>query len=452
MAHPEWALKFKVKNTELRKFGDKYYLYSITSKWDPEKKRTKKVTLKQLGNITETDGFIPTGVRKKGRIPAGASPFKNPPEQLSKEANFMDDLVQLEDKRSDRNQWHSISEILFSALCAVLSGADGWADMEIFSAAKINFLRQYFSYDHGTPSDDTFRRFFRVVDIGQFEKNFRNWIGKLAKIDKPQIINIDGKCSRHSFDEEQKMLHLVNVFASESKMVLGQEKVDEKSNEITALPKILEWLDVNGHIVTIDAMGCQYAVANKILEKGGDYIFSLKGNQASLSDDVELYFQKESMQKTPPFTDYNKEHGRIETRKCWVENDVKWLREMHDNWSSIQSIIRIQSTREIKENITVEDRYYISSLNKETAEKMLENIRSHWSIENSLHWVLDMSFFDDQSRIRKGNAPHAMAILRHVAYNLLQHVKREKQSIKSMRKMCGWDESFLENVISQKLS
>ena len=244
----------------------------------------------------------------------------------------------------------------------------------------------------------------------------------------------------------------MNVFASESKMVLGQVKVNEKSNEITALPEILEWLDVNGHTVTIDAMGCQYAVANKILKKGGQYIFSLKGNQASLSDDVELYFQKESMQKATPFIDYNKEHGRIETRKCWVVNDVKWLREMHEHWSSIQSIIRIQSTRDIKDKISVEDRYYISSLPNETDKKMLENIRSHWAIENSLHWVLDMSFFDDQSRIRKGNAPHAMAILRHVAYNLLQHVKREKQSIKSMRKMCGWDENFLEMVISQKLS
>lgn len=536
MAHPEWALKHKVKNTELRKFGDKYYLYSITSKWDPEKKRTKKVTVKLLGNITEADGFIPTGARRKGRIPEGESPFKNPPEELAKEANFIDDLVQLEDPRSARNQWHSISEILFAALCSVLCGADGWADMEMYAQIKMPFLQQYFSYKQGTPSDDTFRRFFRAVDIGQFEKNFRTWIGRLAKIDKPQIINIDGKCSKHSFDDEQKMLHLVNVFVSESKMILGREKVDEKSNEITALPKILEWLDVTGHIVTIDAMGCQHAVANKILKKGGNYIFSLKGNQAALSDDVELYFQKDSLQKALPFIQSNKEHGRIETRKCWVENDVKWLRDMHENWSSIQSIVRIESTREVKQNsgyslelmsllpendeqhavkgkiylsiegaylvrnlmgvvnrgnidinlifgenlvynaknlkkkgvlasvlsvtskaghtrnISVEDRYYISSLPSETAEKMLENIRSHWAIENSLHWILDMSFFDDQSRIRKGNAPHAMAILRHVAYNLLQQVKRGKQSIKSMRKMCGWDESFLEKVISQKSS
>lgn len=536
MAHPDWVLKCKQKNTEVRCIRGKYYLYGMTSKWDPEKRRNKKVTLGQIGVITQEYGLIPTGQMRKGRIPAGQSPFKTPPEKLSKETNFMDDLVQLDDTRSERNQWHSIAEILLAALCAVLCGADGWADMEMYAKIKIQFLQQYFPYIHGTPSDDTFRRFFRAVDIGQFEKNFRTWIGKLAKIDKPQIINIDGKCSKHSFDDEQKMLHLVNVFASESKIVLGQERVDEKSNEITALPKILEWLDVNGHIVTIDAMGCQYAVADKILKKGGNYVFSLKGNQATLSDDVELYFKKESMQKVLPFSQRNQEHGRIETRECWVENNVQWLRDMHENWSSIQSIVRIRSTREIKQNsgyslelmssllendeknavsgkiylsihgeyivrdligvvnrgnldinlifdeklvynaknlkkkkilesvlsvtskaghtrnISVEDRYYISSLRAETAKKMLENIRSHWAIENSLHWILDMSFFDDQSRIRKGNAPHAMAILRHVAYNLLQHVKREKQSIKSMRKMCGWDENFLEKVISQKSS
>lgn len=452
MAHPDWALKFKEKGTELRNIRGKYYLYRITSKWDPEKKVNRKITLGQIGVITQEYGLVPTGQTKRGPVPKGKSRLKEPSEKLSKEANFIDDLVELDDKRSERNQWHSISEILLAALCSVLCGADGWADMETFAEIKIHFLRQYFPYDHGTPSDDTFRRFFRSVDIGQFEKNFRDWIGKLAKIDRPHIINIDGKCSRHTFDDEQKMLHLVNVFASESKIILGRERVDEKSNEITALPKILEWLDVNGHIVTIDAMGCQYAIADKIIEKGGHYIFSLKGNQGHLSDEVTEYFTVER-ETDKSHTDYNKEHGRIETRKCWVSHNVEWLRGQKDfcQWKTIQSIICIQSTREIKGISSTEKHYYISSL-RETPQKMLENIRSHWAIENSLHWVLDMSFFDDQSRIRKGNAPHAMAILRHVAYNLLQLVKKERQSIKSLRKMCGWDESFLETVISQKLS
>ena len=218
------------------------------------------------------------------------------------------------------------------------------------------------------------------------------------------------------------------------------------------LPReILEWLDVKGHIVTIDAMGCQYAIADKIITKEGDYIFSLKGNQGNLSDDVTLYFEKNVSLTESFFVDYNKEHGRIETRKCWVVDDVKWLTKMHTHWSTIKSIVRIESTREIKGAVTIEDRYYVSSL-QATAEKMLTSIRGHWAIENSLHWVLDMSFFDDQSRIRKGNAPHVMSILRHVAFNLLQLVKTKRQSIKGLRKMCGWDEKLLESVITKKSS
>ena len=268
MAYPEWALKHKVKNSELRKSGNNYKLYSITSKWDPEKKRTKKVTLKQLGIITEEYGFIPTGMKKKGRIKPGESPFKTPPEMLSKEANFMDELTQINDERSERNRLHSVSEILLAALASVLAGGDGWQDMEDFGEIRIDFLRQYYPYHYGAPSNDTFRRFFRACDPGTFEKNFRNWVAKIVKIDKPQVIAIDGKYSRHSFSDEQKMLLLVNVLATESNVVLGQHKVDEKTNEITALPKILEWLDVKGHIVTIDAMGCQYEIANLILKKG----------------------------------------------------------------------------------------------------------------------------------------------------------------------------------------
>lgn len=451
MAHPEWALKHKVKNTELRKFGEKYYLYSITSKWDPEKKRTKKVTLKLLGNITEADGFIPTGMRKKGRIPEGESPFKNSSINSKKETNFMDKLIEINDERSEKKLLYSVSEILFSALCSMLGGADGWQDMEDFSKLKIEFLRQYFPYDHGTPSNDTFRRFFRACNPGTFEKLFREWVASIVKISQPQVIAIDGKNSRHSFDKNKKMTHIVNVLATESLVVLGQVKVDEKSNEITALPKILEWLDVKGHIVTIDAMGCQFEIANLILKKEGNFIFSLKGNQGNLLDDVALYFQKKSMQNATPFIDYNKDHGRIETRKCWVENDVKWLKERNENWTSIQSIIRIESTRDIKNNVTVEDRFYISSL-QETPEKMLKNIRDHWAIENSLHWVLDMSFFDDQSRIREGNGPHIMAILRHVAFNLLRLIKTEKISIRRLRNMCGWDMNLLEKVVEKKIS
>lgn len=451
MAHPEWALKHKQKGTELRNIRGKYYLYRITSKWDPEKKVTRKITLGQIGVITEEHGLVPTGKTKTGPAPKGQSRLKEGPETFFKETNFMDELSQINDERSEKNQLHSVSEILFLALCSVLCGGDGWQDMEDFGELRIDFLRQYFPYKHGAASNDTCRRFFRACDPGAFEKIFRDWIATLAKIDQPQVIAIDGKSSRHSFDDSQKMLHMVNVLATESLIVLGQEKVDEKSNEITAIPKILEWLDVNGHIVTIDAMGCQHAIADKIIEKGGNYIFSLKGNQGNLSDDVTVYFQKEILSNDTCLIDYDKGHGRIETRKCFVSHDVQWLKDRNKNWQSIQSIICIESTRNIKNKMTIEYRYYISSLT-ETPKKMLESIRSHWAIENSLHWVLDMSFFDDQSRIRDGNAPHIVAILRHIAFNLLQLVKTEKLSIKRLRKMCALSPNLLEEVIARKIS
>lgn len=453
MAHPAWALKFKTKDTSVRCVRAKYYIYKASSKRDrdPITKKSKTITLKQIGVLTEDYGLIPTGIKRRGRIPKREFCFKAPPEAEKKETNFMDELSQINDERSEKNQLHTASEILFLASCSALCGGDGWQDMEDFDELRLDFLRDYFTSKNGAASNDTCRRFFRTCDLGTFEKCFRDWVGTLAKIDQPQVIAIDGKSSRHSFDDSKKMLHMVNVLATESLIVMGQEKVDEKSNEITATPKILEWLDVKGHIVTIDAMGFQYAIADKILEKGRNYIFSLKGNQGNLSDDVTVYFGKEMLTSTTFLIDHDKGYGRLETRKCFVSHDVQWLKERNKNWQSIQSIICIESTRNIKNNVTIENRYYISSL-KETPKKMLESIRSYWGIQNSLHWVLDMSFFDDQSRIRKGNAPQIMAILRHIAFNLLQLVKTEKLSIKRLRKMCALSPNLLEETIARKIS
>jgi predicted transposase YbfD/YdcC len=204
-------------------------------------------------------------------------------------------------------------------------------------------------------------------------------------------------------------------------------------------------------IITIDAMGCQFKIANQIIKKGGDYIFSLKGNQSNLSEDVTTYFDdKDITNNIASHVDYDKGHGRVETRECWVVDDVEWLRTRNPKWSSIRSIIKIHSIRESK-NTTKEVRYYISS-REDTPDKTLKSIRSHWAIENTLHWVLDMSFNEDYSRIRKGNAPYAMAIIRHVALNLLQLAKTKRQSIKRLRKMCGWDENTLDLVVNKNSS
>ncbi len=451
MSHPEWALKHKQKNTELRNIRGKYYLYKITHKRIKEKKWPQKITLGQIGVITEEEGIILTGMKRKGPVPKGKSVYKEGMQPLEFESSFVDDFAQLSDPRSQRNQLYSVEEILLVCLCACICGAEGWQDVEDFAKLKIEYLREYLEYTNGTPSDDTYRRFFRNIDPDEFEKLFRKWVEGIAKKADAKVIAIDGKSLRRSYDGETKMLHVISAFATETRIVLGQERVSQKSNEITAIPEMLKWLDVKGHIITIDAMGCQFKIANQIRKKGGDYIFSLKGNQSNLSDDVTTHFgAKNIANNITSHVDYDKGHGREETRECWVIDDVEWLRKKHPKWSTIKSIIKIYSIRESKKT-TKEVRYYISSLD-DTPEKILKSIRSHWAIENSLHWVLDMSFNEDYSRIRKGNAPYAMAIIRHVAINLLQLAKTKRQSIKRLRKMCGWDNNTLDLVINKNSS
>jgi predicted transposase YbfD/YdcC len=373
---------------------------------------------------------------------------------MEKEIGFLDVFQGLNDPRSTRNRLYPMSEILLTTLCAAICGAEGWQDVEDFGKAKLDYLRQYLPFKNGIPSDDTYRRFFRALDPEQFQTLFRQWIRNIQPQIEQGVIAIDGKSSRHTFDDDKKMLHMVSAYATEARLVLAQEKVTEKGNEITAIPTLLDWLDLEGNIVTIDAMGCQYEIADKIMDKQGNYIFSLKGNQGTLNDDVRTYLNDEVVLKAlRPHIHHDKGHGRIEMRTCWVSQDVSWLHGRHSHWQSIHSIIRIDSAREIKGNVTNETRYYVSSCCLE-AEKILTAIRSHWAIENNLHWVLDMSFGEDSSRIRKNNAPQIMSIIRHVALNLLQLTKDQikRQSIKRLRKMAGWDHGLLSTILTQNFS
>lgn len=449
MAHPDWVLKHKLPNTEIRCIRGRYYLYSITSVWSPEKGRNKKVTLKSLGVITQEYGLIPRGMSRRGKVPEGQSKLKV---DEPAETNFNDFFGKIEDPRSPRNQLYSIAEILLVTFFAVICGAEGWADLENYGKSKLTYLRKFYDFKNGIPSDDTFRRFFRSLDPEPFKQIFHKWVQSLALAVGVKVIAIDGKASRRSHDGDEPMLHTVSAFATEARIVLGQEKVLEKSNEITAIPKLLALLDVKDKIITIDAMGCQYAIANQIVEKGGDYIFSLKGNQGNLSDDVDLYMQdvENTGKQISSYTDVDKGHGRIETRTCVVSHNVEWLRERHPKWHTIQCIIQIHSTRDDGKTITTETRTYISSF-KSSPKEALTAIRNHWGIE-SFHWVLDMSFNEDYSRIRKGNAPQVMAIIRHAAFNLLQHNKLKAKSIKGMRKMCGWDNDLLDQLIAKQKS
>ena len=365
---------------------------------------------------------------------------------------FIDFFKKVPDHRIERKKLHPVEEILLLAFCATIAGCDGWDDIELYGKTKIDMLRHYLPYKNGMPSDDTLRRFFRALAPEKFEGCFLDWIKSFQlKLDK-KIVAIDGKESRHSFDGEQHAMHMISAFASELGIVLGQLKVDGKSNEITAIPQLLDLIDVEGATVTIDAMGCQTKVVEKIIGKKANYVLGLKGNQGTLHKDVALFFEKKPENRQfLSISETEKGHGRIETRKCTVTEDIDWLKQLHPNWKNLKSIIEIESTREIKEKISVEKRYYISDHAANPA--LIANaIRQHWGIENKLHWVLDICFGDDQSRIRKGNAPRNMAVIKKTVLNLLQIMKKERPrvSLKRMRKLAGWDNDFLNNVLMAK--
>jgi predicted transposase YbfD/YdcC len=367
-----------------------------------------------------------------------------------KSVNFLDFFKEVPDHRIERRKLHSVSEILLLTFCGVAAGCDSWEDMEDFGKIKMEYLRRYFPYKNGIPSDDTLRRFFRALDPDVFEACFIKWVKSFQMDLSQKIIAIDGKTARRSFDGDGYPMHLVSAFASELGVILGQLKTEEKSNEITAIPELLSLLDITGAIVTMDAMGCQSKIVEKIIEKKANYLIGLKGNQGSLNDEVRLLFKNKPQQTIfQAEVEHDKGHGRLETRRCTVTEDIQWLRKQHPQWQGLSSVVEIESTREIKGEISCEKRYYISSMAAET-KPTLNAIRQHWGVENKLHWVLDISFGDDQSRIRKGNAPRNMAIIKKTVLNLLNIVKKAtpRLSLKRMRKMAGWDNSFLEKILT----
>ena len=371
-----------------------------------------------------------------------------------KEPEFLDFFKEVPDHRIERRKLYSIEEILLLSFCAVISGCSSWDDIELYGQTKLDELRLYLPYKHGSPSDDTLRRFFRALDSSAFEAAFIKWVQSFQLNLETTVVAVDGKTSRRSFDGDSKAMHMVSAFASEFGVVLGQLKTDDKSNEITAIPELIKLLDLKGAIVTIDAMGCQYKIAQQITDQEADYILSLKGNQTSLHDDVKTFFESPPhAAKFETAEQMDKAHGRFETRKCKVCTEVAWLNERHQNWSSISCIVEIESTREVKSVISCEKRYYISSLGGDAA-TMLSSIRSHWGVENQLHWVLDMTYEDDMSRIRKGNAPQNMAIVKKVTMNLLRALKQKpehkRKSLKVMRKMAGWNPMFLDEILRAK--
>jgi len=352
----------------------------------------------------------------------------------------------IEDPRVAMKTRHGVDELLLVTLCGVIGGADSWEDIETFGESKLEVLREILPFSHGAPSDDTLRRFYRAIDPNAFRTAFVAFVQTLLPEAGKQLIAVDGKTVRGSHDGAAKALHLVSAFATEARLVLAQVPTAEKSNEITAIPELLKLLDLRGATISIDAMGCQRAIAEQIIAGGGHYLLGLKGNQGTLYDDVRLFFEK------PPegavfvtHEESDKGHGRIEIRRCDVTNDIAWLQETHA-WPGLQSIIRITATRIIGDKTTLDVRYYITDDAPDPA-RILANTRSHWTIENSLHWTLDMSFGEDACRIRKDNSPLAIATIRHVALNLIQPFKHKRESVRKIRNRAGWDDHTLKRIL-----
>lgn len=368
-------------------------------------------------------------------------------------SDFLDFFKTIPDHRVKRTKRYKVEEILLLTFCGMIAGCEGWNDIEAYGKTKLRLLKKYSPFKSGIPSDDTLRRFFRVLDPKKFEGCFIDWVKSFQLDLEKKVIAFDGKTSRRSFEGDGKCLHTLSAFASELGISLGQIKVNEKSNEIKAIPELLELLDLKKSIVTIDALGCQIEIAKKITKKEADYIFGLKGNQGNLREDVENFFDRK-LRKFRRFC-YKKTvkgHGRIETRKCVVVENIDWLRKRHPKWDGLKTIIEIESTREIKGEKAVEKRFYISSLSA-NARQISNAIQQHWGIENKLHWVLDVSFNDDLSRIRQGNAPSNIVIVKKVVLNLMRMIKPlfPRVSFKQMKKLAGWDDQFLHSVLSAKL-
>jgi predicted transposase YbfD/YdcC len=355
----------------------------------------------------------------------------------------------LEDPRQSGKVDYVLSEILLLVLLAVLGGAEGWVEVAAFGRKKLAFLRRFAPFTNGTPSHDQLGTVFAALDAEQFQSCFIAWTASLTTLG-PDIVAIDGKTMRRAYQERgAKAVHMISAWAAGQRLVLGQRKVDAKSNEITAIPELLDLLTLKGSIVTIDAMGCQKEIAAKIVAKEADYVLALKGNQGTLRDDVKMLCNE---QKVCGFKDVTasmsrtieKGHGRIETRVYTAIGDPGWLQNRH-GWAGLRAVVMVESTREFVDGKSEsETRFYITSLWPD-AGVLAEAVRGHWGVE-SHHWVMDMVFRDDECRIRKKNAPANLATVKHMASNLLRKAGG-KDSLRIKRKMAGWDDDYLARLI-----
>jgi predicted transposase YbfD/YdcC len=353
---------------------------------------------------------------------------------------------ELTDPRVERNREHLLEEILLIAIAAVLSGAESWNDIADYGEDKQEWLRRFLTLPSGIPSHDTFNRVFAALDPEEMEKGFAAWVASIAKVTAGEVVAIDGKtlCGTRETGKK-KLVHMVSAWANSNNLVLAQRKVDEKSNEITAIPKLLNALELAGTVVTIDAMGCQREIARRIIEKKADYVLAVKENQPGLLADIKDSFQMLAADAVAEEVDCG--HGRVERRKCSVLADLSLL-ESPFEWASLQALVRIESERYHKASGKTEReiRYYITSL-KPDARRLNGAIRQHWGIENKLHWVLDVAFDEDLDRKRAGHAAQNFSLLNRIALNLLKQETTFKRGIKGKRLKAAWNHPYLLKLL-----
>jgi predicted transposase YbfD/YdcC len=363
--------------------------------------------------------------------------------------SLMAHFERLDDPRVERTRKHDLLDLIAVALCAVICGADSWPDVERYGRAKEPWLRRFLALPNGIPSHDTFGRVFARLDPEQFGACFAGWVAEVARRLGLGHVAIDGKALRGAHDRRhgQAALHLVSAWATEAHLALGQEAVGGKSNEITAIPRLLALLDLEGALVTIDAMGCQTEIAQEVRIQGADYVLAVKENQPRLYEDIDRLAEAVLDDDTgvPSCLQEGRGHGRQEARACWVLHDLSGIRD-RERWVDLRSIVIVVSERTVGGETAYERRYYISS-RRAGARTFLEAIRGHWGIENSLHWVLDVCFDEDGSRLRKEHGPENLAVLRRLAVSVLKRANGGKGSIRGKRLTAGWDDGFLERAL-----
>ncbi len=346
------------------------------------------------------------------------------------------------------NTRHLLHDMLLIALCAIISGADSWTQVAEYGRSKQKWFSQFLALPNGIPSHDTFGRVFAMLDPKGFENFFSRWVQDFAESIKGKTVCIDGKTLRGSHDRAngKAAIHMVSAWAADVGMVLGQVKTDAKSNEIIAIPELIKTLTLENAVVTIDAMGCQKKIVRAITDEKADYVIQVKDNQKNLHEDIALFFQEPDNAPMDCVETIDADHGRIETRRYVTTDDISWLQGKH-LWAGIKSIAMVTRERDINGAVSRENSYFISSLESDAA-AIAKAIRSHWSIENSLHWCLDISFREDHCRVRKDHAPENMAVLRHMALNLLKREKSLKGGIQTKRLKAAWDHTYLMKILT----